>query len=141
MDMIATEQERISTALDAVEKRLASAHEAFATLEANLSTALDLARDCHRAYLEASPQVRRLFNQAFFTKLMIDDEDEVQQVYAEPFAALLDKKVRSAARGCGTPRRRARPRWPTPWNERLKLEATNMPLGRFAPPGACLWHL
>ena len=65
--------------------------------EANLTRALDLARDCHAAYLAASPFLRRLFNQAFLTHLMID-EDGIRGEYAEPFDTLLDSDVLDAGR-------------------------------------------
>ncbi|MFI1955926.1 recombinase family protein, partial [Streptomyces xinghaiensis] len=96
MELIATEQQRIGSRLATVEERLNAATVEAEKIEANLTAALDLARDCHAAYLTAPPQVRRLFNQAFFTHLMIDEEGEVQHAYAEPFAVLLDEGVRSA---------------------------------------------
>jgi hypothetical protein len=57
----------------------------------------DLARDCHAAYLAAEPHLRRLFNQAFFTHLYIDD-DGVRHDYAEPFDTLLGDDVLDAGR-------------------------------------------
>jgi hypothetical protein len=57
----------------------------------------DLARDCHAAYPAAEPHLRRLFNQAFFTHLYIDD-DGVRHDYAEPFDTLLGDDVLDAGR-------------------------------------------
>jgi hypothetical protein len=61
----------------------------FDEIEANLATALDLARDCHAAYPAADPQLRRLFDQAFFTHRYIDDAGAHGEC-AEPFDVLLD---------------------------------------------------
>ncbi|WKX09964.1 recombinase family protein [Streptomyces sp. NL15-2K] len=97
MDLIASEQQRITDQLTAIEARLGAATATFDAIEANLTRALDLARDCHAAYLASDPQLRRLFNQAFFTHLMID-EDGVHSEYAEPFDTLLDGDVLDAGR-------------------------------------------
>jgi site-specific DNA recombinase len=96
MDLIASEQEAITSQLAGIEERLGTAAQAIEVVEANLVAALDLARDCHGAYLAADPYLRRLFNQAFFTHLYID-EDGVHAELAEPFGLLLDGKVLDAA--------------------------------------------
>jgi site-specific DNA recombinase len=95
MDLIAGEQDRITSQLAVIDQRLSAATAEFDKIEANLTRALDLARDCHAAYLAADHLVRRLFNQAFFTHLMID-EDGVHSEYAEPFDVLLDGDVLDA---------------------------------------------
>jgi site-specific DNA recombinase len=97
LDLIATEQQRITSQLAGIEERLSATTATFDEIEANLARALDLARDCHAAYLTAAPQLRRLFNQAFFTHLYIDD-DGVRHDYAEPFDALLGDDVLDAGR-------------------------------------------
>ncbi|MGH3904680.1 MAG: recombinase family protein [Pseudonocardiaceae bacterium] len=97
LDLIASEQQRIASQLAGIEERLSATRARFEEIEANLATALDLARDCHTAYLAAGPQVRRLFNQAFFTHLYIDDHG-LHSEYAEPFDTLLDQDVLDAGR-------------------------------------------
>jgi uncharacterized membrane-anchored protein YhcB (DUF1043 family) len=97
LDLIASEQQRISSQLATVEERVNATTATFDEIEANLATALDLARDCHAAYLAAEPHLRRLFNQAFFTHLYIDD-DGVRHDYAEPFDTLLGDDVLDAGR-------------------------------------------
>lgn len=92
MDLIAGEQQRISEQLASIEQRLAGAAAEFDRIEANLTAALDLARDCHGAYRAAGPFLRRLFNQAFFTHLYIDDGG-VRGTLAEPFDVLLGEEV------------------------------------------------
>jgi len=97
LDLIATEQQRITSQLVSIEQRLSATMAKFDEIEANLARALDLARDCHAAYLAADPQLRRLFNQAFFTHLYIDD-DGLHSDYAEPFDTLLDPDTLDAGR-------------------------------------------
>ncbi|GAA4969396.1 recombinase family protein [Kineococcus glutinatus] len=92
LDLLKVEQDRIAEQLAAVESRLATVNGDLATVERNLSAALDLLVDCQCAYLSAGPKVRRLFNQALFEKLYID-EDGVHAELAEPFQSLLGPAV------------------------------------------------
>jgi site-specific DNA recombinase len=88
LDLIAGEQEHITAQLAVIEQRLEGAVLEAERIETNLARALDLAGNCHAAYLEAGPKLRRLFNQAFFTHLYIDEEG-LRAELAEPFDALL----------------------------------------------------
>jgi site-specific DNA recombinase len=97
LDLIATEQQRISSQLATIEERVNTTTATFEEIETNLARALDLARDCHAAYLAAEPRLRRLSNQAFFTHLYIDDDD-VRHNYAEPFDTLLGKEILDVGR-------------------------------------------
>ena len=63
-----------------------------------LADTLDLTRDCHAAYLQANDHTRRLFNQAFFAKIYIDENDQTRERsfrvdYNEPFDHLLSRLV------------------------------------------------
>ena len=71
----------------------------FETIEKNLDRALELARDCQTAYRAASAKVRRLFNQAFFTKIYVYDDGQVTHDLAEPFRTLLDARLPAELRG------------------------------------------
>ncbi|MEU8717548.1 recombinase family protein [Streptomyces sp. NPDC048663] len=102
LDMIAGEQERIGSRLAAVQERLDAATTASGKLEANLSAALNLAGNCRAAYRMAEPSVRRMFNQAFFTRLLIHEDDGVHGQRAEPFDVLLAPEVLDAGRAMQT---------------------------------------
>ena len=59
-------------------------------------------RDCHAAYLESNEANRRLFNQAFFTKIYIDEDDGSRQRsirvdYNQPFDDMLSRLVPARA--------------------------------------------
>lgn len=57
-------------------------------VQLNLQKAIDFASNCSRAYLLASPSVRRDYNQALFKRIFID-ADGVRVQLAEPFNTLL----------------------------------------------------
>jgi site-specific DNA recombinase len=97
LDLLKTEQSRITTEVITAKTRLTDIDCNFAIAEANLARALVLARDCETAYQEASDKVRRQFNQVFFKRLLIDDEYHVIGELAEPFETLLGDEVRLAA--------------------------------------------
>ena len=50
-----------------------------------------------RGTLDAPDKLRRQFNQAFFKRLLIDDNYNVTGKLAEPFETLLSEEVRQAA--------------------------------------------
>ena len=94
LDLLKSEQDRITGQLTRIEDQLASLDANFEQARAVLADTLDLTRDCHTAYLEADNSTRRLFNQAFFAKIYIDENDEtrdqnVRVDYNEPFDHLL----------------------------------------------------
>ena len=61
--------------------RLAQARELVAL-------ALRLARDCYRSYRKASPETKKLWNQAFFDSLTVEGREIVDIRYTEPFRAI-----------------------------------------------------
>lgn len=95
LELLKTEQDRITCQLETIETRLSATSAHFDTVQANLRTALDLASDCHRAYVHADDQTRRLLNQALFEAIYID-EDGAHATLAEPFRTLLGPEVMEA---------------------------------------------
>jgi len=81
-----------------IQEGLSAADANYEQARATLADTLDLIRDCHAAYLEANDQTRRLFNQAFFAKIYIDEDDKTRERtvrvdYNEPFDDLLSRLV------------------------------------------------
>ena len=74
LDLLKSEQARITAEIATTEQRLHSVDADYDNAERNLHAAISLIADCERAYRDASPSVRRQFNQAFFTQILIDDE-------------------------------------------------------------------
>ena len=97
LELLKSEQARISAEIAASTQRLEAVATEFTTAEANLDRALALVQDCEAAYLDASDKVRRQFNQAFFKRLLIDDRYHVVGELEEPFDTLLSEEVRRAS--------------------------------------------
>ena len=64
----------------------------FTDAEANFVKAIDLAQDCHAAYMAASPTTRRRFNQFFFEQLGIDSQGDSTPVYTREVGQIMDKQ-------------------------------------------------
>jgi site-specific DNA recombinase len=75
LDLLKTEQERISREIGQAEQALGAATIWFEEIEATIREALDLVGDCAETYRKATPLVRRQFNQAFFNKILIDGQE------------------------------------------------------------------
>jgi site-specific DNA recombinase len=98
LDLLKSEQDRIAGQLMRIQEGLSEADATYEQARTTLADTLDLTRDCHAAYLGASDDTRRLFNQAFFAKIYIDEDDErreraVRVDYNEPFDNLLSRLV------------------------------------------------
>ncbi len=89
-DLFKQEAGRITRELEEARRQLAIVSVSFDTIEKNMERALKLARDCYTAYKDADDTTRRLFNQAFFDKLLICYDGTVTHELAEPFKLLLD---------------------------------------------------
>ncbi|HYM54458.1 MAG TPA: recombinase zinc beta ribbon domain-containing protein [Solirubrobacteraceae bacterium] len=97
LDLLKSEQARLTGEIESAESRLAEIEADFQKAESNLKRALTRAGDCQAAYCEAVGPLRRQFNLAFFKRLLIDDECNVKGELAEPFDALLGDDLRRAA--------------------------------------------
>ncbi len=98
LDQLKAEQDRISSTLAQITGRLDAASANYAEAQAELADCLDLTSDCYAVYQQAPDSVRRLFNQAFFEKIYITDQDEIRAVPTGAFALLLDTSTQTAAR-------------------------------------------
>lgn len=90
IDLLKSEQARISReTINATEiiRRRQTEYTAIAT---NLDKALSLASACGREYAKAEPVVRRLFNQAFFERFVIEDGNLIEATFTEPLAVLME---------------------------------------------------
>ncbi len=96
LDLLKSEQDRLASAIEAIDGRLTEIAADFRKAETNLQRALTRAGDCEGAYREASDRMRRQFNLAFFKRLLIDDNYSVTGELAEPFDVLLGEELRRA---------------------------------------------
>jgi DNA invertase Pin-like site-specific DNA recombinase len=97
------EQARINAEVTEAESQLANDGEKLAQAKQIIDLALDLAKDCAASYRKAKPEVRKMWNRAFFRTILVRDGAIADFTYEEPFASLLGSHKGSMvdlARGC-----------------------------------------
>jgi site-specific DNA recombinase len=97
MELLRSEQARISIELEAAHRLLAGAAAHVALLVAAIDATLCRLDDCHRTYEEAGPKQRREMNQAVFRRIEVSDDDTIVGELTEAYSLLLHKDVRDAA--------------------------------------------
>jgi len=96
LDLMKVEQERIAQSLAIIEERLSTYAVDQHQLERNIEAILHLLQDCDEAYARATPQVRRLMNQAVAVKIFIDEDEDDGDTTVELEKAI--EMVRAVAR-------------------------------------------
>jgi site-specific DNA recombinase len=97
LDLLKTEQTRITSQLAYIEQRFEDTDDEHAKVLANLERILDIATDLETAYASAAPTVRRQFNQAIFKRLYICEDGEIRSELAQPFDTLLNHALHDRA--------------------------------------------
>ncbi len=97
VDLLKTEQERIATGMLHITGKFDASNAHFDVVETNLSAALDLTQHCACAYVNAPDHIKKLFNQAFFKRILVNPDTSVNAELAPPFDTLLGPAVRAAA--------------------------------------------
>ncbi len=97
LDLLKKEQDRITACLDTIKNRIDAHHDEFADARNNLDDSLNLLEQAADIYARCDDANRRLCNQAFFTKIYIEEEGEVRVDYARPFDALTSREVQADA--------------------------------------------
>ncbi|MHB1341018.1 MAG: recombinase family protein [Coriobacteriia bacterium] len=98
VELLKREQDRIASGLLEITGKLEASDLHFDTVEANLKAALDLTENCGLAYKTAPDHIRRLFNQAFFDRILVGSDTSVEAELAPPFDALLGAEMRALGR-------------------------------------------
>jgi site-specific DNA recombinase len=83
------EQARINAEVAEAESQLAADGEKLAQAKQIIDLALHLAKDCAASYRKAKPEVRKMWNRAFFDTIRVRDGAVADFTYQEPFASLL----------------------------------------------------
>jgi DNA invertase Pin-like site-specific DNA recombinase len=83
------EQTRINAEVADAESQLATDGEKLAQAKQIIEIALGLAKDCAASYRRAKPDVRKIWNRAFFDTIGVRDGAVAVFTYEEPFASLL----------------------------------------------------
>ena len=81
LDLLKEEQAKLSTELSQIERQLTAYQADAAEVRQHLTQALDLLEDCHRLYQAAPNHLKKLLNQVFFQRVLVnplvDDEGRV----------------------------------------------------------------
>ena len=78
-------------------RRIDAHYGEYADARAHLDDALGLLANCADIYARCDDTNRRLCNQAFFTKVFIDEDNELRVEHNRPFEMLLDPQVNANA--------------------------------------------
>ena len=97
LDLLKKEQDRISAGLETIKNRIEAHHDEYTDARNNLDDSLNLLEHAADIYARCDDANRRLCNQAFFTKIYIEEEGEVRVGYARPFDALTSREVQADA--------------------------------------------
>ncbi len=89
VEMLKREQSRINADVAEAEAQLANDGEKLKQAKAVIDLALDLAKNCAASYRKAKPEVRKMWNHAFFREILVGDREVIRFEYEEPFASLL----------------------------------------------------
>ena len=72
LDLLKEEQAKLSTELNQIERQLAAYQADAAEVRQHLTQALDLLEDCHRLYSAAPAHLKKLLNQVFFERILVN---------------------------------------------------------------------
>ena len=78
LDLLKKEQDQLTSGILAIQRELDGYTADAALVEQHLTQALDLLEDCHRLYLAVPDRLKKLLNQVFFERILVNpavDED------------------------------------------------------------------
>ena len=72
LELLKEEQAKLTSELNQIERQLAAYKADAAEVRQHLTQALDLLEDCHRLYQAAPPHLKKLLNQVFFQRVLVN---------------------------------------------------------------------
>ncbi|OLO87595.1 recombinase family protein [Actinomyces naeslundii] len=72
LDLLKEEQAKLTSELNQIERQLTAYQADAAEVRQHLTQALDLLEDCHRLYQVAPPHLKKLLNQVFFQRVLVN---------------------------------------------------------------------
>lgn len=88
LDLLKAEQDRIAREMAQADETIQATGTQFREIETTVTLAVNVVGDANAVYLQASPMVRRRFNQAFFTRIDVFRDGQTSEL-ASPFRELL----------------------------------------------------
>ena len=71
-------------------------------IQDRLKAVLDSMEDCAGHYRQEADYVKRLMNQAFFEKIVVNDDGTVEPTYSEVTGLLIDPKLKASLKSADT---------------------------------------
>ena len=99
LDLLKEEQQKITKQLAAIEHQIKAQSCTFATIKERLHEALDLIEDCGKTYRLADNHVKRMMNQAIFSKLWVEKDGQVTAEFT-PLFQMIVKPIENIAAHC-----------------------------------------
>lgn len=97
IDLLKTEQERISRRLAFLDAQIEAGDMEYDQAKAHLDDCLTLVGNCHKLYMSLDNSLRRIANQAFFDKLYVQEDNHIEGRLGEPFNILTDPEIQRLA--------------------------------------------
>ena len=89
LDLLKEEQQKITKQLLAIDHEIKAHNDVFATISERLGDAMELIEDCGKTYRLADDHVKRMMNQAIFSKIWVEPDGSVTAELAKPFDTLV----------------------------------------------------
>ena len=89
LDLMKSEQQKITKHLTAIEHQLASYKNTFETISDHLKDVFDLIENCGMAYRWADEHTKRMMNQAIFSKLLVESDGRITAEFTKPFKSIV----------------------------------------------------
>ncbi len=90
LDLLKSEQKKISKQMAAIDSQVNIHEGAFIKASEHLSEAMELIENCGRTYRIADDYIKRMMNQAIFSKLWVESDGRVTVEFREPFTTIIE---------------------------------------------------
>ena len=104
LDLLKKEQDQLTSSILSIQRELDGYTADAALVEQHLTQALDLLEDCHRLYLAVPDRLKKLLNQVFFERILVNpavDEDGCPIIPPPALQTSLKARRRGGAGGAG----------------------------------------
>ena len=90
IDLLKSEQQGIAKQLAAIDHQTKAYDYTFTAITERLGDAIELITDCGLTYRMANDKMKKLMNQAIFTRLLVGSDGKVTAELAKPFSMLVE---------------------------------------------------
>ncbi len=97
VDLLKDEQDKIARRMAFLDAQINAGDIEYDQATAHLDDCLTLAGDCYKLYMSIDDSLRRIANQAFFDKLYVQTNDQIDSRPGEPFNIFFDPDVQQLA--------------------------------------------